>query len=123
MYELVIDICNELDVNSLCYKILQNVCILFNVDRCLLFLVYGWEDEDCFLEVKFFDVSVDIILEEVCENREVIRIFWGMGIIGYVVQMGELLNILDVYKVILLFVVLWKLCNIVQENKMLVFYI
>ncbi len=41
MYELVIDICNDLDVTSLCHKILQNVCLLVNADRCSLFLVQG----------------------------------------------------------------------------------
>ena len=41
MYELVIDICNDLDVTSLCHKILQNVCLLVDADRCSLFLVQG----------------------------------------------------------------------------------
>lgn len=98
MYELVIDICNELDVNSLCHKILQNVCVLLNADRCSLFLVHGREGEDRFLEAKLFDVSADTTLEEVCENREAIRIPWGTGIIGHVAQTGELLNIPDAYK-------------------------
>ncbi|XP_022315399.2 dual 3',5'-cyclic-AMP and -GMP phosphodiesterase 11-like isoform X1 [Crassostrea virginica] len=98
MYELVIDICNELDVNSLCHKILQNVCILLNADRCSLFLVHGREGEERFLEAKLFDVSADTTLEEVCENREAIRIPWGTGIIGHVAQTGELLNIPDAYK-------------------------
>ena len=31
--ELVKDICNELDVTSLCHKILQNVGILTDADR------------------------------------------------------------------------------------------
>lgn len=35
------DICNELDVKSLCHKILQNVSILLNADRGSLFLVQG----------------------------------------------------------------------------------
>ena len=41
IFELVKDICNELDVRSLCHKILQNVAILTNADRCSLFLVQG----------------------------------------------------------------------------------
>lgn len=123
MYELVIDICNELDVNSLCHKILQNVCILLNADRCSLFLVHGREGEDRFLEAKLFDVSADTTLEEVCENREAIRIPWGTGIIGHVAQTGELLNIPDAYKVILSSALLWKLRNFLLENKMLVLYI
>lgn len=35
------DICNELEVKSLCHKILQNVSILLNADRGSLFLVQG----------------------------------------------------------------------------------
>ena len=35
------DICNELDVRSLCHKILQNVSMLLNADRGSLFLVQG----------------------------------------------------------------------------------
>lgn len=35
------DICNELDVRSLCHKILQNVSILLKADRGSLFLVEG----------------------------------------------------------------------------------
>nr|XP_027221484.1 dual 3',5'-cyclic-AMP and -GMP phosphodiesterase 11-like [Penaeus vannamei] len=35
------DICNDLDVRSLCHKILQNVSILTSADRCSLFLVQG----------------------------------------------------------------------------------
>lgn len=39
IFELVKDICNDLDVKSLCHKILKNVSILTNADRCSLFLV------------------------------------------------------------------------------------
>lgn len=35
------DICNELDIRSLCHKILQNVSILLKADRGSLFLVQG----------------------------------------------------------------------------------
>ncbi|XP_025423158.1 dual 3',5'-cyclic-AMP and -GMP phosphodiesterase 11-like isoform X3 [Sipha flava] len=41
VFELVKDICNELDVRSLCHKILQNVSTLLNADRGSLFLVQG----------------------------------------------------------------------------------
>ena len=39
IFELVKDICNDLDVRSLCHKILKNVTIITNADRCSLFLV------------------------------------------------------------------------------------
>lgn len=38
-WQQVKDICNDLDVRSLCHKILQNVSILLNADRGSLFLV------------------------------------------------------------------------------------
>lgn len=44
--EQVKDICNELDVKSLCHKILQNVSILLNADRGSLFLVQGKSSSD-----------------------------------------------------------------------------
>lgn len=41
LFAQVKDICNELDVRSLCHKILQNVSMLLNADRGSLFLVQG----------------------------------------------------------------------------------
>lgn len=41
LQQQVKDICNELDVKSLCHKILQNVSLLLNADRGSLFLVQG----------------------------------------------------------------------------------
>ncbi|XP_052756827.1 dual 3',5'-cyclic-AMP and -GMP phosphodiesterase 11-like isoform X3 [Galleria mellonella] len=41
IFELVKDICNELEVRVLCHKILQNVSILLDADRGSLFLVQG----------------------------------------------------------------------------------
>lgn len=46
LFEQVKDICNELDVKSLCHKILQNVSILLNADRGSLFLVQGKSSSD-----------------------------------------------------------------------------
>ncbi|XP_071105991.1 dual 3',5'-cyclic-AMP and -GMP phosphodiesterase 11-like isoform X1 [Haliotis cracherodii] len=98
MYELVIDICNDLDVTSLCYKILLNVCILLNADRCSLFLVQGKGTNEKWLVSKLFDVSSDSTYEEVCERQDEIRIPWGTGIIGYVCLTGEVVNIPDAYE-------------------------
>ncbi|CAG9111468.1 unnamed protein product [Plutella xylostella] len=41
IFELVKDICNELEVRELCHKILQNVSTLLDADRGSLFLVQG----------------------------------------------------------------------------------
>ena len=97
MYELVIDICNDLDVTSLCYKILQNLCILLNADRCSLFLVKGTSAK--YLASKLFDVTSDSEFESVCDREDEIRIPLGTGIAGYVAKTGEVVNIPDAYEV------------------------
>lgn len=144
------DICNELDVRSLCHKILQNVSMLLNADRGSLFLVQGdrgsYDDNSRstnnnlslsnskspnslgsipnntaagnprsrrnslslsssgnstrprFLVSKLFDVCSRSTLQEM-EKKEEIKIPWGTGIVGYVAESGEPVNIPDAYKV------------------------
>eukprot|EP00095_Tigriopus_kingsejongensis_P009245 maker-scaffold495_size155559-snap-gene-0.38 protein:Tk09245 transcript:maker-scaffold495_size155559-snap-gene-0.38-mRNA-1 annotation:"dual 3 -cyclic-amp and -gmp" len=98
IFELVKDICNDLDVRRLCHKILQNVGILTNADRCSLFLVQGdSEPEARCLVSDLFDVSSKSTVEEMNKKTE-IRVPWGQGIVGYVAQSGIALNIQDVYQ-------------------------
>ncbi|KAL8618280.1 hypothetical protein ACOMHN_061125 [Nucella lapillus] len=99
MYELVMDICNDLDVTSLCYKILQNLSVLLNADRCSLFLVRGRGTNDRSLVSKLFDVSCDSTFQEISQKQDEIRVPWGTGIIGYVAETGEVVNIPDAYQV------------------------
>ncbi|XP_011343086.1 dual 3',5'-cyclic-AMP and -GMP phosphodiesterase 11 isoform X2 [Ooceraea biroi] len=128
IFELVKDICNELDVRSLCHKILQNVSTLLHADRGSLFLVQGersstansssqsqennstdnFNDEDsrrndqsysrnrCLVS-KLFDVCSRSTLLEM-EKKDEIKIPWGTGIVGYVAESGEPVNIPDAYK-------------------------
>lgn len=148
------DICNELDVRSLCHKILQNVSTLLHADRGSLFLVQGErsgaavaaavaaghagapfsqnheiaghtaDDEGeevvakaflgnnegplcndsqspyarsrCLVS-KLFDVCSRSTLLEM-EKKDEIKIPWGTGIVGYVAESGEPVNIPDAYK-------------------------
>lgn len=46
------DICNELEVRSLCHKILQNVSTLLHADRGSLFLVQGERGGGCSPQVN-----------------------------------------------------------------------
>ena len=108
------DICNELDVRSLCHKILQNVSMLLNADRGSLFLVQGDRPEHSsgnnklhtsvdrtrprYLVSKLFDVCSRSTLQEM-EKKEEIKIPWGTGIVGYVAESGVPVNIPDAYKV------------------------
>ncbi|XP_029158686.1 dual 3',5'-cyclic-AMP and -GMP phosphodiesterase 11-like isoform X1 [Nylanderia fulva] len=131
IFELVKDICNELDVRSLCHKILQNVSTLLHADRGSLFLVQGersgtnvsvpsshtenhevvandFDNENprrneqsysrsrCLVS-KLFDVCSRSTLLEM-EKKDEIKIPWGTGIVGYVAESGEPVNIPDAYK-------------------------
>ncbi|GAB6024627.1 hypothetical protein CHUAL_009771 [Chamberlinius hualienensis] len=97
MSELVQDICDELDVRTLCHKILQNVSILTNADRCSLFLVHGEKGtESCHLASSLFDVSCDSTIQQM-QMMEEVRVPWGSGIAGYVAESGEVVNIPDAY--------------------------
>ncbi|XP_067136235.1 LOW QUALITY PROTEIN: dual 3',5'-cyclic-AMP and -GMP phosphodiesterase 11-like [Centruroides vittatus] len=98
IFELVKDICNDLDVRSLCHKILQNVSILTRADRCSLFLVGGEKGSpNRYLVSQLFDVSSDSTLQQMNEKEE-IRLPWGKGIVGYVAEKGESVNITDCYQ-------------------------
>ena len=99
LIELVKDIANDLEISSLCHKILQNVSILTDGDRCSLFLVqdYGAHGPKLLVS-KVYDVNADSCVEEVQAKEEII-IQWGTGIVGYVAEHGETVNIPDAYSV------------------------
>ena len=97
IFELVKDICNDLDVKSLCHKILQNICTLLRADRCSLFLVRGGKDDpDRHFVSNLFDVSADSTIEQM-ETREEIKVPWGTGIVGFVGASGSSVHISDCY--------------------------
>lgn len=97
--ELVRDIANDLDVNSLSHKILVNVNILLNADRSSLFLREG-EGENYNLVSRLFDVREgSTVAESMHDESEAIRIRCGVGIVGHVAQTKEMVNIADAYQV------------------------
>ncbi|XP_071829696.1 dual 3',5'-cyclic-AMP and -GMP phosphodiesterase 11-like isoform X4 [Apostichopus japonicus] len=95
LMELVKDINNDLDLNSLCHKILQNVLILTKADRGSLFLIQGKGTSQCCLIAKLFDVTCESKVEE---TKKEVRISWGKGIVGYVAETGETVNIANAYE-------------------------
>ncbi|NIG58543.1 Dual 3',5'-cyclic-AMP and GMP phosphodiesterase 11A [Pontoporia blainvillei] len=99
--ELVKDISNDLDLTSLSYKILIFVCLMVDADRCSLFLVEGAAGGKKSLVSKFFDVHAGTpLLPCSCtENSNEVQVPWGKGIIGYVGEHGETVNIPDAYQV------------------------
>ena len=56
--ELIRDISTELDIDTLCHKILVNVGHLTHADRASLFLAQGVKNNK-YLIAKLFDVTVD----------------------------------------------------------------
>lgn len=99
--ELVKDISNDLDLTSLSYKILIFVCLMVDADRGSLFLVEGAAAGKKSLVSKFFDVHAGTPLLPCgsTENSSEVQVPWGKGIIGYVAEHGETVNIPDAYQV------------------------
>ncbi|KAM9782509.1 dual 3',5'-cyclic-AMP and -GMP phosphodiesterase 11A [Neosynchiropus ocellatus] len=97
--ELVKDISNELDLTNLSYKILINVCILVDADRCSLFLVEGPAHKRTLVS-KFFDVHSGTTVRPSSNtlNSNEVQVPWGKGIIGYVAEHGETVNIPNAYE-------------------------
>ncbi|KAJ7398012.1 Dual 3',5'-cyclic-AMP and -GMP phosphodiesterase 11A [Pitangus sulphuratus] len=98
--ELVKDISNDLDLTSLSYKILIFVCLMVDADRGSLFLVEGAAAGKKSLVSKFFDVHAGTPLLPCgsTENSNEVQVPWGKGIIGYVAEHGETVNIPDAYQ-------------------------
>ncbi|XP_029206417.2 cGMP-specific 3',5'-cyclic phosphodiesterase-like [Acropora millepora] len=95
--ELIRDIANELDINMLSHKILVNVSILTNADRCSLFLVRG-SRENKVLVSKLFDVTSESTLDQVIRSEDdQICVPLGVGIAGHTAATGETINIKDAY--------------------------
>uniref|UniRef100_A0A3Q3VN09 Phosphodiesterase n=1 Tax=Mola mola TaxID=94237 RepID=A0A3Q3VN09_MOLML len=97
--ELVKDISNDLDLTNLSYKILINVCILVDADRCSLFLVEGPAHKRTLVS-KFFDVHSGTTVRPSSStlNSNEVLVPWGKGIIGYVAEHGETVNIPNAYE-------------------------
>lgn len=97
--ELIRDIANELDITMLSHKILVNVSILTNADRCSLFLVRG-SRENKVLVSKLFDVTSESTLDQVLRSEDdEICVPLGVGIAGHTAATGETINIEDAYSV------------------------
>ncbi|XP_048116944.1 dual 3',5'-cyclic-AMP and -GMP phosphodiesterase 11A [Alosa alosa] len=97
--ELVKDISNDLDMTNLSYKILINVCIMVDADRCSLFLVEGPTHKRTLVS-KFFDVHSGTTVRpssSTLDSNE-LQVPWGKGIIGYVAEHGETVNIPNAYE-------------------------
>lgn len=88
-------ICNDLDIKSICHKILKNISILTNADRCSLFLVKENANEKYFVSI-LFDVSSDSDYSDT-RSQTCIKVPWEKGIVGYVAKERKCENIKDCY--------------------------
>ncbi|XP_073235932.1 dual 3',5'-cyclic-AMP and -GMP phosphodiesterase 11A-like isoform X2 [Porites lutea] len=98
-FEIVRDIANDLDLTTLSYKILVNVGILTNADRCSLFLVEGPKGKQSLVS-KVFDVQVgstSSTAKDFINQQREITVPWGKGLVGYAAETGETVNIPDAY--------------------------
>lgn len=110
-FEIVRDIANDLDLTTLSYKILVNVGILTNADRCSLFLVEGPKGKQSLVS-KVFDVQIGVPnspAKDFIQQQREITVPWGKGLVGYAAETGETVNIPDAYEV----------CNVLRINKSL----
>ncbi|VDK23686.1 unnamed protein product [Taenia asiatica] len=101
MKELVLDIWSDSDLSSLCFKILRNACLLLNADRASLFIVeVNSSTGERFLVSKLFDVTAKCTLAEALHKSEAktVSLPFGVGIVGWVAQTGEAVNISNVYE-------------------------
>ncbi|KAM6460572.1 dual 3',5'-cyclic-AMP and -GMP phosphodiesterase 11A isoform 2-T2 [Liasis olivaceus] len=97
--ELVKDISNDLDLSALSYKILIFVCLMVDALRGSLFLVEGGGGKKSLVS-KVFDVhgGTPVLPCYSTENSNEMQLLWGKGIVGYVAEHGETVNIPDAYQ-------------------------
>lgn len=105
VFDLVKNICDDLDIDTLLHKILKNIAILINADKSSLFLVCGQAgDPNRHLMSQLFNVDQNDPLDRKGSKEErqklddSIVIPWGVGLVGYVAQSGESVNIENCYE-------------------------
>lgn len=99
IFELVKNICNDLDIRTLLHKILRNIAVLINADKSSLFLVCGEPgDPNRHLVSQLFNVDQDSSECAEPETSDCIMIPWNTGLVGYVAESGESVNIANCYE-------------------------
>lgn len=97
--DIVKDISNDLDLKSLSEKIVTNVSVLTDADHASVFVVEGKNNNKPALVSKLFDVHSGTQIMPTKTPNNFIRVPWGKGIIGYVAEHGEPVNLLHANKV------------------------
>ncbi|XP_059173104.1 dual 3',5'-cyclic-AMP and -GMP phosphodiesterase 11A-like [Physella acuta] len=89
--EIVKDISNELDLKSLSAKIVANVSCMLDADKVSLYLIEGKAAGKPVLVSKIFDLHAGTSIFPSCTGD--IRVPWGQGVIGYVAETGDTVNL------------------------------
>ena len=97
--DIVKDISNDLDLLSLSEKIISNLNVLTDADHASIFVVEGKNNNKPSLVSKLFDVHAGTHFMPTKNVDNCIRVPWGKGIIGYVAENGETVNLLEAHKV------------------------
>ncbi|XP_050407137.1 dual 3',5'-cyclic-AMP and -GMP phosphodiesterase 11A isoform X2 [Patella vulgata] len=91
--EIVKDISNDLDLRSLSTKIVANLCVLVDADKASIFMIEGKNTTKPTLVSKIFDVHAGSDMLPSLTGDGSIRMPWGKGIIGFVAETGETVNL------------------------------
>lgn len=97
--DIVKDISNDLDLRSLSEKIVTNVSVLTDADHASVFVVEGKNNNKPSLVSKLFDVHSGTQIMPTQTPSNCIRVPWGKGIIGFVAEHGETVNLRQANKV------------------------
>ncbi|GAB6031988.1 hypothetical protein CHUAL_010366 [Chamberlinius hualienensis] len=94
LLDIVKDIANDLDLKSLTHKIITNLSILLDADGASLFIVEGPKGKQCLVS-KVFDVHCGTNMLPTMGGDNMIQVPWGKGILGYVADTGDVVNLAD----------------------------
>lgn len=97
--DIVKDISNDLNLKSLSEKMVANVTVLSDADHASVFVVEGKGNSKQSLVSKLFDVHSGTQMMPTKTTENSIRVPWGKGIIGYVAEHREIVNITEAHKV------------------------
>lgn len=97
LLDIVKDIANDLDLKSLTHKIITNLSILLDSDGASLFLVNGPKGKQTLVS-KVFDVHCGTNILPTSDDN-MVQVPWGKGILGYVSENGETVNLTNASEV------------------------
>lgn len=97
--DIVKDISNDLNLHSLSEKMVSNISVLNDADHASLFVLEGKNNNTPSLVSKLFDVHSGTHIMPTNSTDNCVRVPWGKGIIGYVAEHGETVNLIDAHEV------------------------